>query len=150
MSNSAQVSVVVTCYNYGHYLEGCIRSVLAQTFDDFEIIVIDDGSTDDTLKMTKKILDPRLRIIHQKNAGLSAARNTGIQNSKGKYIALLDGDDIWFEEYAERNVNALEADNCIGITHTFLAYIDDIICIRGVFHYQCICLNIYNQFFDKI
>lgn len=94
-------SVVIPLYNKEHYIEKTLESVLKQSFQDFEILVIDDGSSDHSLHAAKKIVSDKIRIIEQKNQGVSVARNTGIQNAKGKYIAFLDADDEWKENYLE-------------------------------------------------
>ena len=94
-------SIIIPAYNVADYLEECISSVFDQTFDDFEIILIDDGSTDDKTPQLADELglrDKRLIVIHQQNGGLSEARNTGIRASSGEYILFLDGDDYWEEE----------------------------------------------------
>lgn len=93
-----KVSVIVPVYNVERYLEKCVRSVLAQTEPDFELLLVDDGSTDgcgalcDRLKET----DPRIRVIHQENKGLGGARNTGIEEAKGEWLLFVDSDD-WIE-----------------------------------------------------
>ena len=92
------VSVVIPAYNYGHYLRDAIDSVLCQTFGALEMIVVDDGSTDNTAEIVRNYKDPRVRYVHQANAGLSAARNTGIREARAPLIALLDADDIWLPE----------------------------------------------------
>ena len=90
------VSVVVPTYNRGVRLKQTIESVLNQQFEDFELIVVDDGSTDDTAVVVDEFDDPRVRYLaHQSNKGGSAARNTGIEASEGEYIAFLDDDDEW-------------------------------------------------------
>jgi len=89
------VSVVIPAYNYGRYLREALDSVLAQTFADLEAVVVDDGSTDDTAAIVRTYADPRVRYIYQANAGLSAARNTGIRETRAPFIALLDADDMW-------------------------------------------------------
>lgn len=86
-------------------IERTLRSVLTQTFQDFEIIVVDDGSTDGSAEIVKGITDNRIRLISQKNSGVSAARNRGIAESRGELIALLDGDDEWKPEYLETQFN---------------------------------------------
>jgi glycosyltransferase involved in cell wall biosynthesis len=91
------VSVVIVNHNYGRYLANCINSVFAQTYPNIEIIVVDDGSTDHSLKVLTAYSD-RIRIIQQDNRGPSAARNAGILKSKGEWIALLDSDDYWQPE----------------------------------------------------
>ncbi len=92
------VSVIIPAYNQGHYLGKAIQSVLNQTFADFEIIVVDDGSTDDTRQVAAGFLDPRVRYVYQDNAGLSAARNTGIRHAKGAFLSFLDSDDLFLPE----------------------------------------------------
>lgn len=91
MSWNGTVSVVIPCYNYGHYLKETIESVLAQTYNDIEIIVVDDGSTDNTAEVVNSF--PSVRYIKQQNRGLSAARNKGIGEAKGQFIQPLDADD---------------------------------------------------------
>lgn len=97
MNSSPLVSVVIPTYNAPHYLLETLGTVLAQTFADFEVVIINDGSTDDTLAQLEPVAakDGRVRIITQKNAGIGAARNRGIDESRGKYVALLDHDDLW-------------------------------------------------------
>ena len=92
-------SVVIPLYNKAHYIENTIRSVLHQTCQDFEVIVVDDGSSDDSLKLARKYESDRVRVIAQENQGVSVARNTGIENARGKFIAFLDADDAWQENY---------------------------------------------------
>ena len=86
------VSVVVPAYNAGECIERAIESVLAQTFCDYEVIVVDDGSTDNTAEAVRKY-GPKVQYIHQANAGVSVARNAAIAVAKGKWIAFLDADD---------------------------------------------------------
>ena len=92
-----KVSVVIPVYNVKPYLERCVNSVLRQTYKDLEIILVDDGSTDGSGEMCDQIAtrDPRILVIHQKNQGLSGARNTGIHHSTGEYLLFLDSDDEW-------------------------------------------------------
>jgi glycosyltransferase involved in cell wall biosynthesis len=90
-----QVSVIIPAFNYAHFLPEAIGSVLAQTWTEFELIVVDDGSTDDTAGICARTTDPRVRCVRQSNAGLSAARNTGIREARFPYVAFLDADDRW-------------------------------------------------------
>ena len=92
-------SVVIPLYNKAHYIESTIRSVLHQTCQDFELIVVDDGSSDNSLELARKYESDRVRVIAQENQGVSVARNTGIENARGKFIAFLDADDEWQANY---------------------------------------------------
>ncbi len=102
-----QVTVIIPTFNSAQFLTAAVDSVLAQTFKDFEIIVVDDGSTDNTEDVLKKY-DDKVRYIKQKNQGVSIARNTGIKNSNSKYVAFLDSDDVWMPAKLEKQINALE------------------------------------------
>ncbi len=97
--DSCAVSVVIPAFNYAHYLPQAIASVLAQSHRTLELLVVDDGSTDDTRAVVAAITDPRVRCISQKNAGLSAARNTGIREARHPLIAFLDADDLWKPDF---------------------------------------------------
>ena len=88
------VSVVVTTYNQAAYIEQTLESVCAQTYDSYEVIVVDDGSTDDTASLMARF-DGRIEYIRQKNMGVAGSRNTGIGKARGEFIAFLDGDDLW-------------------------------------------------------
>jgi glycosyltransferase involved in cell wall biosynthesis len=90
-----RVSIIVPVYNYAHFLGEALSSVLAQTMDSWECVVVDDGSTDDTPRVVTEYAgrDPRIRYVHQDNRGLAAARNTGIRHSRGAYLQFLDADD---------------------------------------------------------
>ncbi|MBE9475318.1 MAG: glycosyltransferase family 2 protein, partial [Chloroflexi bacterium] len=103
-----EISVLIPCYNYGHYLEYALESVTSQSYQNWEAIVIDDGSTDDTPQVTTQFDDPRIRYIYQDNRGLSAARNTGLRSAQADLIALLDADDIWQAEYLAKMVTKLK------------------------------------------
>lgn len=104
------VSVVIPTYNRSDVISRAIESVLRQTFTDFEILIVDDCSTDNTKQIVKRLDDPRICYYrHDTNQGGSAARNTGIEHAEGKYIAFLDSDDEWFPRKLERQVNYLES-----------------------------------------
>jgi glycosyltransferase involved in cell wall biosynthesis len=92
-------SVVIPLYNKERHIQRAVNSVLAQTFKDFELIIVDDGSTDSSLNIVQNYDDKRIRLIQQKNAGECAARNTGIRNSHYDLVAFLDADDAWRPEY---------------------------------------------------
>lgn len=93
------ISVLIPLYNKEKQIEQTIHSILKQSFQNYEIIIIDDGSTDHSIEEVKKITDSRIRLIHQSNAGVSAARNRGIKEARGEYIAFLDADDEWKPDY---------------------------------------------------
>src|SRR4051794_15933358 len=105
INNYPLVSVIVPCFNHGNYLHKAIESVLKQTYRNIEIVVIDDGSTDNTRFVTDGY--PGVVYIYQDNKGLPAARNSGIKNSKGDYLLFLDADDWLYPKGIESNVNYL-------------------------------------------
>ena len=108
-SHMVVFSVVIPTYNRAELLPRSIESVLGQTFNDFELIVVDDGSTDSTKEVVKSYEDNRIVYIkHSENWNGSAARNTGIKNSQGKYIAFLDSDDEWHPEKLELQFSQLQ------------------------------------------
>ena len=92
-------SVIIPLYNKQRYILNTLKSVFAQTLEDFEIIIIDDGTTDESLTVVEGLTDSRIKILHQKNQGVSVARNNGIASSTGQYIALLDADDLWLPDH---------------------------------------------------
>ena len=95
------ISVVIPLYNKEQQVAHTLHSVLQQTFQDFEIVIVDDGSTDNSVTEVEKVQDARIRLIHQANAGVSAARNRGIREAKYDLIAFLDADDEWKPKYLE-------------------------------------------------
>ena len=100
-------SVVVPLFNKANFIENTLRSILAQTFQNFEIVVVNDGSTDNSLEKLKAVQSEKIRLIDQKNQGASNARNRGIGAANGKYIALLDADDYWFRDHLENLKNLI-------------------------------------------
>ncbi|MFH1230501.1 MAG: glycosyltransferase family A protein, partial [Planctomycetota bacterium] len=101
------ISIIIPAYNRGHLLKRTIESVLTQTFHDFELIIVDDGSTDDTKEVVGNLQkrDSRIKYIWQKNSGAPARpKNTGIKNSKGEFIAFLDDDDEWLSQKLEKQI----------------------------------------------
>lgn len=93
------ISVVIPLYNKEKQIAHTLQSVLNQTFQNFEVVIVDDGSTDGSVVEVEKYSDSRIRLVHQQNAGVSAARNRGIEETKGELIAFLDADDEWKPEY---------------------------------------------------
>lgn len=98
--NKILISVVISLYNKAHTIVDTLNTVLTQTFKKFEVVIVDDGSTDDgVLRIQENFNDDRIKIIRQVNAGVSSARNTGVEHSVGAYIAFMDADDKWNEDY---------------------------------------------------
>ena len=96
-------SVIIPLFNKENHIENTLKSVLNQTFQDFEVIIVEDCSTDDSKKKAESFLFEKIKIIqHEKNKGLSASRNTGIENSNSSFLAFLDADDIWHKNYLEK------------------------------------------------
>jgi glycosyltransferase involved in cell wall biosynthesis len=120
MSGQPEVSIIIPTYNRAGFLKTAITSALAQTLQDFEVIVVDDASQDDTEKVLRQFQDSRITLIrHETNQGVAAARNTGVVNSKGKYIAFLDDDDEWLPDKIERQFNLLEkSPKFVGVVYT--------------------------------
>jgi glycosyltransferase involved in cell wall biosynthesis len=127
------VSVIVPAYNAGRYIDRTLLSVRGQTYANLEILVVDDGSSDDTpdIVMRHAGLDARIRLIRQDNAGVAAARNTGIGQARGRYIAPIDADDLWAPEKIARQIAAVHgATATIGLVYSWYILIgehDDII-----------------------
>jgi ABC-type polysaccharide/polyol phosphate transport system ATPase subunit len=121
-----KVSVVVPCYNLGQYLDDAVQSVLGQTFQDFEIIIVNDGSTDgDTNRLLAHYDRPKTRVIRTDHRGLAAARNLGIEHARGPYVCALDADD-WLEPiYLEKAVRILDDDPAITFVSCWLRAFGD-------------------------
>ena len=103
-----KVSVIIPTYNRAAKVRNAIESVLAQTFSDLEVIVVDDGSSDDTGKILGEVFGDRIRYYFQANQGVSVARNKGIVEARGEWIAFLDSDDLWEKDKLEWQFKALE------------------------------------------
>ena len=117
------VSIVIPTFNRSHYLQMAIQSVLNQTYQDFEIIVVDDGSTDDTKKIASSFGE-KVFYFYQSNQGSPSARNAGLRLAKGKYLALLDCDDLFLKDRLERGVKALDQMPHIDLVHGEIQVID--------------------------
>ncbi|WP_319583462.1 glycosyltransferase [uncultured Pseudodesulfovibrio sp.] len=114
VEKNAMVSVIIPTYNRAKLVGQAIESVLRQTFDDYEIIVIDDGSADDTRDVvTKKY--PQVEYIYQDNAGVAAARNRGLRVAKGELVAFLDADDVWYDDKLEKQVQIMRGDKSVPL-----------------------------------
>jgi len=113
-----KVSVIIPTYNRCNLLTEAIKSVLQQSYGDFEVLVIDDGSTDDTRLVVESISDDRIRYLYKDNGGQSSARNLGFVKAKSKYVAYLDSDDLWSSDYLETMVRQLDANEDYGAVYT--------------------------------
>ncbi|MBI4317895.1 MAG: glycosyltransferase [Chloroflexi bacterium] len=120
---TANVSVIIPVYNCERFIAEAVDSVLAQSFRDFELIVVDDGSTDRTAEVVKSY-GPRLTYIYQTNQERSAARNAGIRRASGQYLAFLDADDIWLPQKLERQIEVFDRAPEIGLVHSWAYFID--------------------------
>lgn len=118
------VSVIIPCYNHGSFLKFAIDSVIAQTYQDWEIIIVDDGSTDNTGQVAAGSDDARIRYVYQDNRGLSAARNTGLEHSSGEYVAFLDADDSWEPSFFEHTTSQLKHDDNLSMIYTRYRFMD--------------------------
>lgn len=107
MAENYKISVVVPLYNKEKAIANTIESILNQTISDFELIVVDDGSKDNSLQVAQSMQNARMRVIHKDNGGVSSARNRGIREAKGDYIALLDGDDLWEPTFLEEMIKMI-------------------------------------------
>jgi len=119
------VSVILPVYDVEKYIGAVVKSVLNQTYKDFELLIVDDESPDQSVKICQQFTDPRIKIIHQKNRGPAGARNTAIRQAKGKYLALLDGDDLWLPEKLEKHIEHLESSPTVGVSFSRSAFIDE-------------------------
>ena len=111
------VSIITPCYNGEKYVAHTIRSVLAQTYENWELIIVDDGSTDGSASIIRSFAqtDSRIRFIRQENAGSAAARNAGIRAARGRFLALLDADDVWEPEFLAEQLEFMKAKNAVCV-----------------------------------
>jgi glycosyltransferase involved in cell wall biosynthesis len=123
VGNESRVSVIIPNYNYGRFLSKAIQSVLDQTLPPHEIIVVDDGSSDDSTAITESFGD-KVKLLTQANAGVGAARNHGVRESTGDFIAFLDSDDYWYPRKLERQVEIFAEDADVGIVTCFMREFD--------------------------
>ena len=120
----SKVSVVIPAYNAMTYLPKTLDSVLQQTFTDFEVLIVNDGSTDSIMAWFTTVGDDRVRLISQANQGLPGARNTGITEAQGEHIAFIDADDLWEPTKLEKQVQCLDAKPEVGLVYAWTLLID--------------------------
>ena len=121
-----KISVIIPVYNGEKTIQKTIESVLKQTFQDLELIVINDGSQDATLEVLSSIQDPRLRILSYSNAGLASSRNRGITEATGEYISFLDADDLWTPDKLEAQLQALQEHPEAAVAYSWTDCIDEL------------------------
>lgn len=120
-----KISVVLPTYNSLNYLPDAVNSVIHQTYTDWELIIVNDGSSDNTDEWVSQQSDPRIILISQENQGKSAARNTGIERATSEYIAFLDADDYWEPTKLEKQIQCIETKPEIGLVYTWTALADE-------------------------
>lgn len=126
MSTTSLVSVVIATYNMGKFLSESINSVLNQTYANIEVIVVDDGSTDGTNEVMKPYLgDSRIKYIIQDNTGQASAKNRGIRESQGEFVAFLDADDMWVPEKLALQIPVFAKSQNVGVVYARVSYIDE-------------------------
>jgi glycosyltransferase involved in cell wall biosynthesis len=119
-----EISIVIPAYNAEKTIKKTIESVLEQTYQDFEIIVINDGSIDKTVQIVESFKDKRINIFSYENCGLPTARNRGIYRSTGEFIAFLDADDLWTKDKLEMQLNALKESPEAGLAYSWTCFMD--------------------------
>jgi glycosyltransferase involved in cell wall biosynthesis len=119
------ISIIIPTYNAGQYIEQALASVFAQSFQDFEVIIIDDGSTDDTAQKVKALDDTRIFYVYKENQGPAAARNYGLNLVRGEYIAFLDVDDLWYPHKLEMHLNLMRNSPLMGMSFSWFKILFD-------------------------
>jgi glycosyltransferase involved in cell wall biosynthesis len=130
------ISVLLPVYNAERFIAESIRSILSQTFTDFELIIIDDGSKDKSAEIIESFTDPRIRFIRQQNAGMGATLNKAISLARGKYLARQDADDISLPERFEKQIDFLEHMEEYALVGTWAEIVDEELKLTGRFHHH--------------
>ena len=126
MNTNKLVSIIIATYNAGHYLPQAVQSAINQTYANIEIHIVDDGSTDNSCEAMKIFLhDKRVNYHYQNNSGQAKAKNRGIRESRGDFIAFIDADDVWLPDKLEKQLPCFEKSSDIGVVYTKLAIIDN-------------------------
>ena len=145
-SNKPLVSAIIPAYNAERFIARTLQSVLAQTYKNLEVIVVDDGSCDRTTEIVKAIVrqDSRLHLLQQPNSGVAVARNLAIEKSTGEFIAPIDADDLWYPQNIEKQVEAMiNADSGVGLVYSWSVDIDEEDLLQGGFHISNLEGNFY-------
>ncbi|MCA1995263.1 MAG: glycosyltransferase, partial [Coleofasciculus sp. S288] len=119
------ISVIIPAYNAGKTIRRTIESVLNQTFSDFELIIINDGSQDSTLEIVKGFKDSRIQVFSYSNSGLAVSRNRGFSHSVGEFIAFIDADDLWTSDKLEAQLKALQTNPKAAVAYSWTDLIDE-------------------------
>jgi glycosyltransferase involved in cell wall biosynthesis len=146
MSTIPMVSVIIPAYNAEAFISQTLNSVLSQSYQNFEVLVVDDGSQDHTPEIVRSFAqkDDRVKLFQQKNAGVAAARNLAIEKSRGEYIAPVDADDIWYPENLEKRVQCLsQSEASVGVVYAWSLDIDETSQPMGGFHAATFEGNVY-------
>ena len=120
-----KVSVIIPVYKVEKYIAATVQSVLEQTYQNLELLIVDDGSPDRSIEICQRFIDPRIKIIRQENRGVAAARNAGIRHAQGEYLAFLDADDLWSPEKLAKHVEHLAKSPDVGVSFSRSAFIDE-------------------------
>jgi glycosyltransferase involved in cell wall biosynthesis len=146
---SISFSVIISVYNKEKYIKATIESVLKQSFENFELIVVNDGSTDQSLEIIERFKDKRIKIISTKNQGASECRNTGMQAASNPFIALLDGDDLWKTNYLETIKVAIQDFPQASVFATAVAHKYDDKIIPATYNFKQNKLSKIRNFFES-
>ncbi|MBV6624306.1 MAG: glycosyltransferase family 2 protein [Rivularia sp. (in: Bacteria)] len=148
-SSNSLVSVIIPAYNAEAFIGKTLESVIAQTYRNLEILVVDDGSTDNTARIVREYMqkDSRIHLFSQTNAGVAAARNLGISKSQGEFVAPIDADDIWYPQNIEKQVQAMQrGGSCVGLVYSWSVDIDELDRPTGGFKAARITGNVFKTF----
>lgn len=151
----AKVSIIIPTYNYGKYIEETIKTCFEQEYKDIEIIIVDDGSVDNTREVLNKYINEGLiNYIYQKNKGLPGARNTGLKAATGRYIQFLDSDDLLHKDKIKAQVEILEREPQIDGVYTFTQYFqgttDNVVTTNEKYHHESVFIEMLNGNFIPV
>ncbi|MEM4655218.1 MAG: glycosyltransferase [Thermosphaera sp.] len=119
-----KVSIIIPSYNHANYIEAAIQSVLTQTYGDLQVIVVDDGSTDESSSILQRLTNEKVQVVFQQNRGAHAAINRGLSMAEGKYLAILNSDDVYVPQRLEKAISILDANPEVGLVSSYIEIID--------------------------